>query len=110
MLEELENKVKEIQERHKRPHKSWGECQLNSNLKQCCCVCKWHIEDHYHCTTAMPLRYEIERLVGGDHCICDMLKGWICYPPEMLGRAFSDWPEHSIGCEMFRDKRNEEAI
>ena len=83
------------------------ECYLNSTLlkhPQCCCKCEWHIEDFYHCTTAMPLRDAIEKLVGGSHCICSMHKGWICLCAEE-GRAYSDWPEHSGGCELYKEKR-----
>jgi hypothetical protein len=82
------------------------DCGLNSTIfthPQCCCKCKYHIEDFYHCTTAMPLRDEIEKLVGGSHCICSMHKGWICMPP-WGHEAYSGWVEHSIGCEMYEEK------
>jgi hypothetical protein len=40
-------------------------------------------------------------------CICRIQKGWICagFLATAGGdRVHSDWPEHSIGCEMF-DRR-----
>lgn len=83
------------------------KCGLKSKVfthPQCCCRCKWHHEDFYHCTTAMDLRKEIEKFVGGSRCICSMHKGWICMAPGM-GRFYSDWPEHSIGCEMYEEKK-----
>ena len=61
---------------------------------QCCCKCKYHIEDFYHCSTV-----EIRK-----GCVCSQHKGWICFPPG-FNRAHSDWPEHSAGCEMFHDTR-----
>jgi len=108
-MNNFEEAMKRITEHLKRPHRSRGECQLNSDMKQCCCVCEWHIEDHYHCITAVRLRDEVERMINDSRCICGMIRGWICLAPGFSDKekkiAFSDWPEHSIGCEMFSDKR-----
>ena len=68
---------------------SESECGLNDlRWQQCCCNCRWHIEDRGY----PPLFRES--------------KGWICANVEFLaeGLASSDWPEHSIGCELYEDK------
>ncbi len=81
-----------------------NECWLKKKgplkHRQCCCVCKWHIEDFYQCCRQPKMRNSIERKTGKPFCICGIHKGWICLAPE-LERAHSDWPEHSIGCEMW---------
>lgn len=78
---------------------SSSECWMESKHHQCCCQCRHHIPDFYHCTIDTKLREEMEK------CVCGIQKGWICIPPEFDGRAYSEWPEHSIGCEMY-DKKN----
>jgi hypothetical protein len=42
-------------------------------------------------------------------CICGVHKGWVCVAPEFEGSVFSDWPEHSIGCEMFTKRKEREV-
>jgi hypothetical protein len=74
------------------------ECWLNSDQKQCCCNCKYHYPDFFHCTTDRKKRDEMGK------CICNIQKGWICRPPEFEDHAFSGWDEHSIGCEMYEKK------
>lgn len=79
------------------------KCWLDDpEIHQCCCVCKHHYPDYEHCTTNRKLRKE------KDDCICNILKGYICIPPEFGGRAYSGWERHSIGCEMFerKDEKN----
>ena len=80
------------------------DCYLTHELRQCCCVCKYHIEDHYHCMLRGHFYRFLRRLgVVIAKCICDKHKGWICHPPEM-GYAHSAWPEHSLGCEFFKKR------
>lgn len=71
------------------------KCWLDSEWGQCCCVCRWHLPDFEHCAVNEKLREEKQ------NCICNILKGYICYPPDFGGKAFSGWPRHSIGCELF---------
>ena len=72
-------------------------CWLESDMKQCCCKCKHHLQDFHHCTTSRALRAERGK------CVCSAPKGWICRPPEFDGQCYSDWPEHSVGCEMYEE-------
>jgi hypothetical protein len=71
-------------------------CYLNSSWHQCCCQCRFHIPDFYHCGVSRP-----EDMEKG--CVCLILKGWICLCliDENDVRAYSGWPEHDIGCELF---------
>jgi len=80
------------------------KCWLETEHKQCCCVCRHHYADHYHCAVHQELRGTSLPMEG---CICRIQKGWICagFLATAGGdRVHSDWPEHSIGCEMF-DRR-----
>ena len=71
-------------------------CTLyDPEVRQCCCACRYRLTDYFHCSTAPAFR----RSHGA--CICGFIKGYICQPPEFDGRAYSQWPEHSVGCEMF---------
>jgi hypothetical protein len=63
--------------------------------RQCCCKCAHHIPTHEHCSTNQPLRDEKKT------CICDIQNGWACVPPG-FDRVHINWPEHSVGCEMFQ--------
>ena len=91
----------------------WLEKDTNQDLKfrQCCCVCEHHIGDFYQCNTYPKLRTEIEKITKKSTCICSIQKGWICFAPEFYDEerdikiAHSNWPNHSLGCEMFSDKR-----
>lgn len=75
-------------------------CWLASEHEQCCCNCRNHLKDNFHCTIHTELRAS-----SGDNCICSFRKGWICvgmvFEDPENGRAHSEWPEHSIGCEMY---------
>lgn len=75
-------------------------CWLESEHHQCCCNCRYHLKDNYHCTIHKELRAS-----SGDNCVCSFRKGWICvgmfFEDHENGRAHSEWPEHSIGCEMY---------
>ena len=60
----------------------------------CCCNCKSHIEDFYHCTSS-PIPENVEG------CVCSIHKGWICMIliDGETPMANSGWSEHG-GCEM----------
>lgn len=79
-------------------------CQKDLWKGHCCCNCKYHIEDFYHCTTVT--RDEKLRL-SDDNCVCNIHKGWICMPQHLegIGRAHSGWEEHGM-CEMHELKEN----
>jgi hypothetical protein len=66
---------------------------------QCCCNCRNHWQDFHHCTIHTTLRAEREQ------CVCGVPKGWVCIGFRAKGdpRApiHSEWPEHSVGCEMY---------
>lgn len=74
-------------------------CDKGWHDGSCCCNCKNHIEDFYHCTTS-PKPY------GVDGCVCSTHKGWICLI-SMEGEkpiAHSNWSEHGM-CEMYYPKK-----
>lgn len=76
-------------------------CQLKeAPFYQCCCNCRHHLKDNFHCTIHTELRKS-----SGDNCVCSFRKGWICvgmvFEDPENGRAHSEWPEHSVGCEMY---------
>lgn len=75
-------------------------CHLSDGpFYQCCCACVYHLPVNHHCATSPDLRRE------RGACCCGEQKGWACVPPaEAWGAAvvYDNWPEHSIGCEMFR--------
>lgn len=89
-------------------------CQKEQWKGCCCCNCRFHVADYYHCTTKPELRDELERLYGHLNppqsdtlpgpiikhigCICGIQKGWVCLAPEFDG-VHSDWDEHGM-CEM----------
>lgn len=71
-----------------------GGCHEHGNWNgDCCCNCRWHIEDFYHCATYKG---------PASQCVCSTHKGWICMPPD-FGGAHSDWTEHGM-CEMHEPK------
>ncbi len=61
----------------------------NNRFNQCCCTCLSHIPDHSH--------------PHHDGKPVTNIKGWICYI-DLSGdiHASSGWPEHSMGCELYR--------
>lgn len=79
---------------------------------QCCCTCEFHHPDHEHCLTNPPLRRKKEKRLKKSICICNIQKKnggklkFVCSPPD-FGRAYSDWPEHSVGCEIHTPKEKE---
>ncbi|MBE3085042.1 MAG: hypothetical protein IMZ64_02355 [Bacteroidetes bacterium] len=74
-------------------------CYLSS-WGQCCCKCAYHFPDFYHCGVSKPK--------DSSGCVCSILKGWICACPiDDNVRVHSEWPEHSLGCELYvPDKRD----
>lgn len=79
-------------------------CYLKSSLAQCCCDCVYHLEDTFHCAQHPKLRE-----TSGGKCICSFHKGWVCIGFWREGKAHSEWPEHSIGCEMYTKREEEKA-
>lgn len=78
-------------------------CTMNSEpFHQCCCNCKSRLTDYYHCSMDRNQPHLQEISKGG--CVCAIVKGYICaaWPPE--GIYYSNWPEHSTGCEMYDQK------
>ena len=80
------------------------KCWLDdSKWRQCCCVCVHHLPTHISCTTVIN---------SGKHtdCVCDIQIGWACtveivmVEPGEIPRINTNWPEHSIGCEMFEKR------
>lgn len=76
------------------------ECTLSDpRWRQCCCNCEHHIPDYSHPHI--------------DDQPIDHQKGWICVVPVVAfreKRASSDWPEHSVGCELYAAKPTQEEI
>ena len=89
------------------------KCWLDTEHKQCCCQCRYHLADHFHCghltwqeqqnMVGMPREKHKSVLTDKevDSCVCSVQRGWICAPPDFDGTASSNWPEHSVGCEMY---------
>ena len=78
-----------------------SECTLKSD-GQCCCNCIHHIPTFEHCTTNLTLRVSVEKLTKKPTCICHIQNGWACQAPD--SRLYTNWPEHSIGCELYEAK------
>ena len=78
--------------------------KLNNCCKEqfhgcCCCNCKNHLEDFYHCTTHPKPQ-------GVKGCVCSTHKGWICRTSfEDSDKVYyhSGWSEHGM-CEMHENK------
>lgn len=81
-----------------------NKCWMESEVKQCCCTCAYHWEDHLHCTHDRHLTFDISTLDEQQGCICNIQRGWICANPEFYPHANSNWPEHSIGCECYTNR------
>ena len=78
-------------------------CYLESRMHQCCCNCKFQWVDYHHCTIHEALREKEGK------CICSKPKGFICVGFMFQGDGstgvHSEWPEHSIGCEMYQARK-----
>lgn len=73
----------------------------DSPFFQCCCECIHHSPTHIHCTTIVNRKSQT--------CVCGIQTGWACVDTDSesgLGRVYTNWPEHSVGCEM-HEKRGE---
>ena len=70
-------------------------CCKEQNNGMCCCNCKNHYEDFYHCTTS-------PKPENKEGCVCSTHKGLIClisFDGERA-KAHSNWGEHGM-CEMY---------
>lgn len=77
-----------------------GGCQMAVEpLRQCCCTCWHHWPVHFHCCTEP----KPDLPFAESKCVCNVQKGWACVSP-VAGVVYDNWPEHSVGCEMY-DKR-----
>lgn len=74
-------------------------CQSNAPVfSGCCCECKFHLQDFYHCSsTPRPLDASGALI---PNCVCGIPKGWICMAPD-TSRVHSGWTEHGL-CETFQ--------
>jgi len=85
------------------------KCGLDDpKWRQCCCNCRHHIRVDYHCCSEPK---PDKSLYPDTTCCCNVQKGWACiieidcYRNEREDpRIFDNWPEHSIGCEMYHAK------
>lgn len=85
--------------------KDLSKCWMEKEpFKQCCCTCKFHVPTYEHCETNPNLRNQVSKLARKITCICGVTNGFACVPPEMDGKIYINWPEHSCGCEMYRKK------
>lgn len=85
--------------------KTENACSLTSDVRQCCCRCKYHLADYEHCGTNPLLLYQLEKKFGSV-CICGIQKGWVCANPA-IGIVHSNWPEHSVGCECYTEVKHD---
>jgi hypothetical protein len=83
-------------------------CQKDQSTHgRCCCNCKYHLEDLYHCTTIDRIQFAVDNNVKApDGCVCSLHKGWICSTP--IG-SYSDWTAHGL-CEMHEFGGNYDMI
>ena len=72
--------------------KMGDNCYLGGHMNQCCCVCRHH----------KALIVRSDEAINYDRAdgYVKLQVGWVCDLP-ILGGVFGNWPEHSIGCEMF---------
>lgn len=88
-------------------------CGLKDDLTfvQCCCNCKHLHPVHYHCGTEPKPTEEQKKAAGIEgRCVCGVQKGWACHNPEMDGRIYDNWPQHSCGCECYDPKSPNEKL
>ena len=70
-------------------------CKLEAEpFFQCCCNCTLRLTDYKHCTIHGR----------GDGCCCHEVKGYVCIGFADEGIAHSEWPEHSVGCELYQER------
>ncbi len=78
-----------------RKEKVEDKCWVKTELKGCCCQCKWHIADYSHPYT--------------DGKGASRQRGWVCIGFLMTGNervVYSEWHKHGM-CEMFEKLLNE---
>ncbi len=86
--------------------KEWCGLKDDPNFVQCCCNCIHHLPVHYNCCTGPePSEKEKQKANIAKSCVCSVRKGWACVPPG-FGRIYDNWPEHSIGCELYTPKND----
>lgn len=69
------------------------------NKDRCCCNCRYHVEDFYHCSATQGTEAESLRTMSGK-CVCNQHRGWICIGMLVQGgNAHSGWSEHGM-CEI----------
>lgn len=76
-------------------------CDKGWHDGSCCCNCRNHYEDFYHCITK-------PKPEGIDDCVCSIHKGWICLI-SMDGEkpiAHSGWRAHGF-CEFYMENNYE---
>lgn len=82
-------------------HPEWCGLRDDPHFVQCCCNCVYHLPVHHHCHTKpkpTPQQMKLANVTG--KCVCGVQKGWACVCP-VDHTVFDQWPEHSIGCEMY---------
>lgn len=84
---------------------TWCGLKDDPTFVQCCCNCKHLHPVHYHCCTEPKPTDEQKKAAGIEgRCVCGVQKGWACHNPEMDGRIYDNWPQHSCGCECYDPK------
>jgi len=90
---------------------TWCGLKDDPVLVQCCCNCKHLHPVHYHCCTEPKPTDEQKKAAGIEgRCVCGVQKGWACHNPEMDGRIYDNWPQHSCGCECHDPKAPNNAV
>lgn len=76
-----------------------NDCWLEKEpFFQCCCKCIYRVDVKLHCHD--------EHDKSG--CICGVQTGFACTGFESENVIHANWPEHSIGCEMYTTKEQAE--
>lgn len=96
----------EVQQEREAELSDEPKCWMNDpKWRQCCCSCVHHLPTHIDCNTVVS---------KGDHgCICDIQTGWACCVDIAMAekgeipRIYTNWQEHSVGCELFEKRDNE---
>ena len=73
-----------------------NECMKSEWKGQCCCSCKFHLQDFHHCSVDSA-----KIISDSPGCLCNIPKGWICAGEAVENcRYHSGWTEHGM-CEMW---------
>lgn len=81
---------------------NWCGLRDDPHFKQCCCNCIYRLPVFFNCSTNPKPAPETHK----GKCVCNVQKGWACVHPEM-GAVYDNWPEHSVGCELYTPKQEE---